>query len=168
MFWRKTLVAKINCYNSNQSKKLNQVTMIQIVSKKYWVTHELQGTDMSSMNKRASTYNSIKGVLYEKEKKIWKSLLGKKYLLGKPVHFSVKNTVNNVDTWRLIQLFFQHLYRTVNSIVHLIVWFETAQILRCRQRHILPGRIQHSKVVLGYLVVKVQHKFPDICNSIFH
>ena len=46
--WRKTLVAKINCYFSDQSKKLNQVTMIQIVSKKHGVTHELQGNDMSS------------------------------------------------------------------------------------------------------------------------
>ena len=40
------------------------------------------------------------------EKKIWKSLLGEKHLLRKPVHFSVKQ-------------FFQHLYRTANSIVHL-------------------------------------------------
>ena len=31
--------------------------MIQIVSKKPWVTHELQGTDMSSMKKGAGTYN---------------------------------------------------------------------------------------------------------------
>ena len=30
-------------------------------------------------------------------KKIWKSLLGEKHLLGKHVHFSVKNTVNNAD-----------------------------------------------------------------------
>ena len=36
-------------------------------------------------------------------KKIWKSLLGEKYLLGKPVHFSVKNTANNADTWGFIQ-----------------------------------------------------------------
>ena len=33
------------------------------------------------------------------EKKMWKSLLGEKYLLRKPVDFSVKNTANNVDTW---------------------------------------------------------------------
>ena len=32
------------------------------------------------------------------EKKIWKSLLGEKHLLGNPVHFSVKNTANNADT----------------------------------------------------------------------
>ena len=37
-----------------------------------------------------------------KGKKILKSLLGKKHLLGKPVHFSVKNTVNNADTWGFI------------------------------------------------------------------
>ena len=35
--------------------------MIQIVSKKHWVTHELQGTDMSLMNKGAGTYNTKKG-----------------------------------------------------------------------------------------------------------
>ena len=39
-----------------------------------------------------------KGVV-RMEKKIWKSLLGEKYLLGKPVHFSVKNIANNADTW---------------------------------------------------------------------
>ena len=33
------------------------------------------------------------------EKKIWKSLLSEKKLLGKPVHFSVKNTANNTETW---------------------------------------------------------------------
>ena len=51
------------------------------------------------------------------EKKIRKSLFGEKYLLGKPVHFSVKNTANNADTWGFIQQYFQHLYRTANSIV---------------------------------------------------
>ena len=56
------------------------------------------------------------------EKKIWKSLLGEKHILGKSVHFSVKNTVNNADTWGFIQQFFQHLYGTANSIIHLIVW----------------------------------------------
>ena len=53
-------------------------------------------------------------------KKNWKSLLGEKYLLGKPVHFSVKNTANNADTGGFIQQFFQHLYKTTNSIVHFI------------------------------------------------
>ena len=38
-----------------------------------------------------------KGVLHEWKKKIWKSLLGEKYLLGKPIHFFVKNTANNAD-----------------------------------------------------------------------
>ena len=69
------------------------------------------------MNKGAGTNNSKKGDVWI-EKKIWKSLLGKKYLLGKPVPFSVKYTVNNADTWRFIQQFFQYLYRTTNSIVH--------------------------------------------------
>ena len=46
----------------------------------------------------------------------WKSLLGENYLLEKPVHFSVKNTANNADTWGFTQQFFQHMYRTTNSI----------------------------------------------------
>ena len=58
-------------------------------------------------------------------KKIWKSLLGEKYLLGKPVPFSVKSTINNADIWGFNQLFFQHLYRTGNSIVH--PWSESRQ-----------------------------------------
>ena len=49
-------------------------------------------------------------------KKLWKSLLGEKHLLGKPVHFSVKNTASIVDTRGFIQQSFQHLYRTANSI----------------------------------------------------
>ena len=49
-------------------------------------------------------------------KKIWKSLFGEKHLLGKPVHFSVKNTANNADTWGFIQQSFQHSCRTANSI----------------------------------------------------
>ena len=70
---------------------------VTIVSKKHCVAHELQGTDMSSTNKGAGTYNSKKrGVVWME--KNWKSLLGEKYLLGKPVHFSVKNTANNADT----------------------------------------------------------------------
>ena len=67
-----------------------------------------------------------------KEKKIWKSLLGEKYLLGKPVPFSVKNTANNTDTWGFIQQFFQHLYRTANSNGYLVTKVETAQIHRYR------------------------------------
>ena len=55
------------------------------------------------------------------EKKNWKSLLGKKHLLGKPVHFAIKNTANNADTWGFIHQFFQHLYKTANSIVCLMV-----------------------------------------------
>ena len=37
-------------------------------SKKHWVTHQLQETDMSSTNKGAGIYNSKKGVLYEWKK----------------------------------------------------------------------------------------------------
>ena len=40
---------------------MNQVTMIQFVSKKHRVTHELQGTDMSLTIKGAGTYNSKRG-----------------------------------------------------------------------------------------------------------
>ena len=54
-------------------------------------------------------------MLYE-WKKDFGSLLGEKHLLGKPVHFYVKNTANNADTWGFIQQFFQNLYRTANSI----------------------------------------------------
>ena len=46
--------------------------MIQIVSKKHWVSHELQETDVSSTNKGAGTYNSKKGVLCE-----WKKRFGR-------------------------------------------------------------------------------------------
>ena len=70
--------------------------MIQIVLKKYCVTHELEGTDKSSTNKGAGTYNSKKGCCMN-GKKIWNSLSDEKYLLGKSVHFSVKNTANNAD-----------------------------------------------------------------------
>ena len=47
--------------------------MIQIVSKKHWVTHELQGT--SIFNKDDGTYNPKKDSCMN-GKKIWKSLLG--------------------------------------------------------------------------------------------
>ena len=94
--------------------------MIQIVSKKHLVTHELQGTDMSS-TKVLVLKTKKKGGVSRMEKKIWKSLLGEQHLLGKPVHFPVKNTSNNADTWVFSQQFFQHLYRTANSVVHLIV-----------------------------------------------
>ena len=81
---------------------MNSVTIIQIVSKKHWVTYELQETDMSLTNKGAGTYNSKKGCCM-KGKKIWKGLFGEKHLLGKPVHFPVNNTANNADTWEFIQ-----------------------------------------------------------------
>ena len=48
--------------------------------------------------------------------KIKKSLLGEKHLLGKPVHFFLKNTTNNADIWGFIQQSFHHLYMTANSI----------------------------------------------------
>ena len=97
-----------------------------------------------------------KDLLYERKKKTFESLLGEKYFLGKPVHILVKNTANNADTWGFIQQFFQHLYRTANLLVHLIVWIETAEIHWYRLQHILQGRIQHCRVVLGHLVVKVE------------
>ena len=43
-----------------------------------------------------------KGVLYKGKKK-WNSLLGEKYLWRKPIHFSVKNTVNNANSWGFVQ-----------------------------------------------------------------
>ena len=89
-------------------------------------------------------------------KKIWKSLLSEKRLLGKPPHFSVKNTVNNADTWGFIQQFFQHLYRTANSVVHLMVKVKTAQILLYREQHISPGRLQRKRVVQEHLVDKAK------------
>ena len=81
-------------------------------------------------------------------KKILKSLLSEKHLLWKPVHFSVKNTTNNADTLGFIQQFFQHFYRTANSIVYFMIWVKTAQILGYMQQHIYLRRIQHSSVVL--------------------
>ena len=82
------------------------------------------------------------------EKTIWNSLLGENYLFGKPVHFSVKNTANNAEGF--IQQFFQHLYGTANSIVHLMVWVDIAQIHIYRQQHISPSEVQHcSKILWG-------------------
>ena len=102
-------------------------------------------------------------------KKIWMSLLGEKHLLGKPVHFSIKNTANNADIWWFIQQFFQHSYRTANSVVHLMVWVKTAQIFWYRQQHITLRRIQLSKVILMDTLQSKsrQHKFTDIGNNIF-
>ena len=110
--------------------------MIQIVSKKHWVTHELQGTDMSSTNKEVVLTTQKKGCRMN-GKNFWKSLLGEKYFLGKPVHFSVQNTTNNAYTWVFIQQSFQHLYRTAK-----FKWIPSW--LRSRQ-----------------------HKFINIGNSIF-
>ena len=52
-------------------------------------------------------------------KKICESLLGEKYLSGKPVHFYVKNTANNADTWGVHSAILSAF--TANSIVHLMV-----------------------------------------------
>ena len=76
---------------------------------------------MSSTIKGAGTYNSKKRVLYEWIKKDLEESLRRKTSLGKTVHFFVKNTANNADTWGFIPQFFQHLYWTDNSIVHLMV-----------------------------------------------
>ena len=104
--------------------------MLQIVSKKHRVTHELQGICLQRTKELLLTTKK-RGIVWM-EKKIRKSLLGEKYLLGKPVHFSVKNTANNADTWGFIQQFVQHLYRTTNSNGHLVAKVETAQIHRYR------------------------------------
>ena len=53
--------AKINCYFNDQSKKTESSNDDINCFEKHWVTHELQGTDMSSTNKRAGTYNSKNG-----------------------------------------------------------------------------------------------------------
>ena len=56
--------------------------MIQIVWKKLWVPHELQGTDMSSTNKGAGTYNSKKVCCMNGKKDLEESLR-RKTSLGK-------------------------------------------------------------------------------------
>ena len=119
--------------------------MIQIVSKKYWVTHELQGTDISSTNKDSRTYNSKKECYMNGKKDLEESLM-----------------------W-FIQQFNQHLYWTANSIVHLIVWVKRPQILRYRQQYISLRRIQHNRAVLmdtSWLKSR-KHKFKDKGKSIF-
>ena len=76
--------------------------MIQTVSKKHWVTHELQG-DMST-NKGAGSYNSKKvGVLYEWKKRFGRVSQAKIISWENLFTFSVKNTANNADTWGFIQ-----------------------------------------------------------------
>ena len=57
--------------------------MLQIVSKKHWATHELQGTDV--FNEQRSWYlQRKKRALSEwKKKKIWMSILGRKTSLRK-------------------------------------------------------------------------------------
>ena len=79
------------------------------------------------------------------EKKIWKSLLGEKYLLVIPVDFSVKNIANNADT-------FSNSFSTCieQQIQFVMVWVETAQIHRYRQQHISPGRILHNRIILEH------------------
>ena len=57
--------------------------MIQIISKKYYVTHELQGTDMSSTTKGAGTYNSKKGCCMNEKKEDLEEFLRRKTSLGK-------------------------------------------------------------------------------------
>ena len=126
---------------------MDQVTMIQMFRKN---TGSLMNYKelICLQQTKVLVLISQKGVLCEWEKKIWKSLLGEKHLLGKPVHFSVKNTVNNADTWELIQQFFQHLYHTANSIVHFMAWVKTEQILWYKQQHISLRRIQFSRIIL--------------------
>ena len=75
---------------------------------------------MSSTNKGAGDYNSKNGVLYVWKKDMEESLR-RKTSLGKTCSLFRQETANNVDTWGFIQQFFQHLYRTANSNVHLMV-----------------------------------------------
>ena len=153
MFSRKTLKIKINCYYSDQSKKkLNQVTVIQIVSRKAWLLMNYKEL-INLLRTNPLVLTSQKRSVIWIEKK-WKSLLGENYLLRKPVHFSAKITANNAVTLRFIQRFLQHLYKIANPTV--MVWFGATQIHRYRQQHIWPGRIQHSRVVLEHLVDKVK------------
>ena len=149
-------------------KKLNQLTMIQIVSKNTSSLINYKELICFQRTKRAGTKISKKEC-YMNGKKFWKSLFGEKHFLGKPIHFTIKNTLNNVDTWGFILQFFQHLYRIANSIVTLRVWVKTAQILWYRQQHISLKRIQLSRVVLidTSWSKSRQHKFTDIGNNIF-
>ena len=104
-FEEKKLLLTLNAILATSQK--TESIMVQIVTKKHWVTHESQRTDMVSTKVLVLTTKK-KGCCMN-GKKIWTSLLGEKHLLGKPTHFSVKNTVNDADTWRFIQQFFQHL-----------------------------------------------------------
>ena len=148
---------------SDKSKKLNQVTMTQIVSKKHWVTDELQGTDMSSTNKGAGTYNSKKGCYMNGKIKIWKSLLGENHLLGKPIHFSVKNTSNNADTWGFIQQFFQQIQKDTSWLRSRQHKFSDIGDITFRQEEYGTG----EQFWNTSWAKSRQHKFTDIGNSIF-
>ena len=95
--------------------------MIQIVSKKHRVTHELQGTDMSSTNKGDGIYNLKKGCRMNRKKDL-EEFLRRKISLGENL-FTFPSRIQRIlnNTWGFIQLFFLYLYRTANSIVHLTV-----------------------------------------------
>ena len=69
-----------------------------------------------------------KGVLYE-WKKIWKNLLDEKHFLGKAIHFFVKNTANNEDTWGFIQQSFSNPFSTCigQQIQLFTLWSESRQ-----------------------------------------
>ena len=83
--------------SQKKKKKLNQVTMIQIVTKNTGSLMNYKKLIYLQQTKELVLTTKKKGVV-RMEKMIWKSRLGEKYLLEKPVHFSVKNTVNNADT----------------------------------------------------------------------
>ena len=55
--------------------------------------------------------------------KKWKSLLGEKHILGKPVHFPVYNTANKADTWGFIQQFFL----CIGQQIQLFSWSDSRQ-----------------------------------------
>ena len=78
-FEEKTLVVKINCYFSDQSKKTessNNDTNCFEKNTELLMNYK----DMSSANKGAGTYNSKKGVLYEWKKDLEEPLRRKTYL----------------------------------------------------------------------------------------
>ena len=78
---------------------MNQVTKIQIVSQKKNTGSLMNYKELICLQRtRELVLTTKKNGCCMNGKKIWKSLLGEKYLLGKSVHFSVKNTANNTDT----------------------------------------------------------------------
>ena len=53
-------------------------------------------------NKQRYWYLQLKEGMWHEWKKDWKESIRRKYLLEKPIHFSVKDAANNADTWGFI------------------------------------------------------------------